>query len=242
MNRVRSGFTLVELMVVVSVISVLITLMVPALSKTQEAAHSIKCRSNLRQMAIAAAVYVEDHNGRYPKAQEGGNITWEISRVTVSGVDRLVPGELWEGHGTIEIQQCPSYHGPDNWVFDSPYSGYNYNTSYIGHGMGEDISEPVRESQIRNPKETALFGDGGWSNGANKFMRAPWPNPADVSFTDRHSGTQAFRHNHTTNVAFCDGHILSLSEIFTDTNAAAQAQIVDGTGFLSSDNSLYDLR
>jgi prepilin-type processing-associated H-X9-DG protein len=41
-----------------------------------------------------------------------------------------------------------------------------------------------------------------------------------------------------TNVAFCDGHAISLSERFTDTEEGA-AHVAPGTGFLSKDNSMY---
>ena len=54
-----------------------------------------------------------------------------------------------------------------------PFTGYNYNTSYIGHGQFERIQEPVKASAVRHPDATVLFGNGQYSGGANKFMRAP---------------------------------------------------------------------
>ena len=234
------------MLVVVSVIAMLVAIMVPALDRVKESARAVKCQSNLRQMVMASVTYVEDHDGSYPVAHTqdpstNANITWEITTITQGGVSTHVPGELWDGQGAIEIQQCPSFDGPDNWT-DAPYSGYNYNTSYIGHGMGEDIEEPAKSSHIRTPASTVIFGDGGFSDGANKFMRAPWPNPGDESFSGRFAGTQAFRHNGKTHAAFCDGHVETISTIHTETNPSDQAQIAEETGFLSDDNSLYDLR
>ena len=245
-SRDRAGLTLVEMLVVASVLSTLIMIMLPALDSVKESARAVQCQSNLRQMAMASAVYLEDHNGSYPIAQfldlsTSTKVTWEITTVVENGSPTYIPGELWDGQGTIEIQQCPSFDGPDNWS-DAPYSGYNYNTSYIGHGQGEAIEPPAKESHVRTPSQCALFGDGGWRSGANKFMRAPWPNPGDSTFSGRHAGTQAYRHNHTTNVAFCDGHVETISSLYTETNPSDQVDIAPDTGFLSEDNSLYDLR
>ena len=121
-----------------------------------------------------------------------------------------------------------------------PYTGYNYNTSYLGHGQYENIQQSARAAEVRRPNQTLLFGDGQYSAGANKFMRAPWPNPGDDSFRGRWAGTQGFRHLKKSNAAFCDGHAESMRARFTD-NEDGAANVAAGTGFLSADNSLYDL-
>jgi prepilin-type processing-associated H-X9-DG protein len=72
-------------------------------------------------------------------------------------------------------------------------------------------------------------------------MRAPWPNPGDAAFFGRSAGTQGYRHLGRTNVVFCDGHAESIRQCYTDTDPAEAANIAPGTGFLSPDNSLYDL-
>ena len=247
LNKGISGFTLIELLVVIMIVGLLISLTLPLLGKARESARTTKCQSNLRQMAMAAMVYTHNHNGRFPISQyldfatPPKKVTWEITTVFVGGGKTYIPGSLWDGEGVTRIHQCPTYDGPDNWS-DAPYSGYNYNTSYIGHGQGESIETPANEIEIRNPTGCALFGDGGYGSGANKFMRAPWKNPGDDAFSGRYAGTQAFRHQGgSTNVAYCDGHIASSSDRFTDTYAADQASIAPDTGFLSADNSAYDL-
>ena len=112
---------------------------------------------------------------------------------------------LWAGQANLQIQQCPAFDGRSNTLMD-PYTGYNYNTSYVGHGESELIVAPARVSQIVKPAETALFGDGQWTSGADKFMRSPLPSPSDSNLSARHAGTQGFRHRKRTNVAFADGH------------------------------------
>jgi len=241
----RRGFTLIELLVVIAIIALLAALLLPALSRSKATAQRIQCVSNLHQMGIAAHLYVDDNGGFYPVAYWYGTvngvmaaISWDLT--TVQGNPPAVtPGLLWQSRGNKPIQQCPSFTGGANWLVD-PYTGYNYNTSYLGHGQYENIQQSARAAEVRRPNQTLLFGDGQYSAGANKFMRAPWPNPGDDSFRGRWAGTQGFRHSKKTNAAFCDGHAESMRARFTD-NEDGAANVAAGTGFLSADNSLYDL-
>jgi prepilin-type processing-associated H-X9-DG protein/prepilin-type N-terminal cleavage/methylation domain-containing protein len=57
--RTTGAFTLVELLVVISIITVLVALALPALSASREAARSSTCRSNLRQIGIAMTAFAE---------------------------------------------------------------------------------------------------------------------------------------------------------------------------------------
>lgn len=241
------GFTLIELLVVIAVIGILLGLLLPALAASRESARRTQCLSNLRQLAIAAHLYADAHGGSYPKAYysmvEGStlrSVCWDITTITTPGQPvRVVPGLLWESSGPMEIQQCPSFEGGANWAVD-PFTGYNYNTSYVGHGEYENIPEPATVKSIESPSRTALFGDGQYAAGANKFMRAPFDSEGDDSFNGRWAGTQGYRHFHTTCVAFCDGHAEVRSDLYTETDDyQGSKKIAVDTGFLSPDNSLY---
>jgi prepilin-type processing-associated H-X9-DG protein len=95
--------------------------------------------------------------------------------------------------------------------------------------------------EVRRPEKCALFGDGQWGGGANKFMRSPYGGKNDENFSGRYAGTQGYRHLGKTNVAWCDGSVRSVEECFTEAHAGESAYIAEGTGFLSPDNSAYDL-
>jgi prepilin-type N-terminal cleavage/methylation domain-containing protein/prepilin-type processing-associated H-X9-DG protein len=241
----RAAFTLIELLVVIAIIALLASLLLPALGQAKQRGKSLVCLSNLRQMAIAAATYAMGHEDTFPMAYytavaNGVNIAyaWDLTTY-MGGTNRVAPGLLWEGQGARQIQQCPVFKGTANWLED-PYTGYNYNTSYLGHGEFESVPAPAKTSQVKQPAATLVFGDGQYAGGANKFMRAPFPNPGDAAFRGRYAGTQGFRHSGRCNAAFGDGHAESMKPCYTN-SADAVNRIAPGTGFLSPDNTLYDL-
>lgn len=248
-GRGRAAFTLVELLVVIGVIALLIGLLMPALAAAREASASLKCLSNLRQMALAAQTYANLNRGYFPPAVMAGGpgsvsygYSWDYTIVTdMTDMSNITvdirPGLLWSGQTNLQIQQCPSFDGKAM-ASHNPWTGYNYNTSYVGRGLyagGSRFDPPAKVTQVRQTAETILFGDGQYASGANKFMRSPAESghPSDAG-TPRSAGTQGFRHRGGTNAAFCDGHAETLYERFGE-------DVAPGTGFVSEDNRLYDL-
>ncbi len=253
----KKAFTLLELLVVIAIIAMLTAIIMPALAKARRQGKAVFCLSNLRQLYIAAATYTETNDDSFPIAYyetttDTGTIryNWDFT-VTDDGANITVTaGILWQGDTIDKVQQCPSFKGDSNSPYD-PYTGYNYNTSYIGHGQYEDITAPAKKSRVRNSAGCVLFGDGQWSGGANKFMRSPLRAPGDRTFNGRYAGTQGYRHSDKTNVVWADGHAVSFKKLFTTVEPSRRIADIEEynetnkrrkIGFLSPDNSAYDLK
>ncbi len=244
------ALTMVELMVVLAALVLLLGLLLPTLSIVSAAGRSTQCQSNLRQMALAAHTYTMVY-AVYPAAiryEDGGiQVAWDW--VTTFAGDLISPGPLWGfSNDPGQVQQCPDYQGETN--FADPFTGYNYNTSYVGGEATflqgwEGVRWGIRPHACHRLSQAAVFGDGGYASGANKFMRAPL-NREGYNLDEIYSGGQAFRHAGATNVAYLDGHVGATDrphrgELATE-DLLEQSMDYPGNGFLSDDDGAYDPR
>ncbi|MCI0362598.1 MAG: hypothetical protein L0Y44_02230 [Phycisphaerales bacterium] len=248
------AFTLTEVLVTLGAIVLLVGLLAPALSSVGASSRSLRCQTNLRQICIGAQNYAAIYQ-LYPPAIRydtvGGvwrNIAWDW--VTTFSNQVVSPGALWAfTDNPGEVQQCPDCS--DKSSYGEPFTGYNYNTTYIG-GEGaymttgwEYFRKGVPPHACARSSQCAMFGDGGYKDGPNKYMRAPIDGagqPPDVVY----SGGQAFRHHaKTTNIAFVDCHTGS-SRTPHKGNLATPNLLSQmnypRNGFLSDDDSAYDPR
>ncbi len=79
-NRLRRAFTLVELLVVISIIGILAALIVSALASAKEEARATQCASNLRQWGLAYHMYAADNNDFLPRRGQGVQPLAQIDR------------------------------------------------------------------------------------------------------------------------------------------------------------------
>lgn len=123
--RRAQAFTIVEMMVTLSIIALMIALLVPLLGKTREAAHRLMCASNLRQIGVGLSLYGSAHADRLPSTVHARGTTPKphemISLTTGAWQD---PSERadWDGLGwligdtrmfvdTPMVLFCPSHRG-----------------------------------------------------------------------------------------------------------------------------------
>src|SRR4051812_46749705 len=86
LNRKRSkGFTLVELLVVIGIIALLISILLPSLSRARETANRVKCGSNLRQIGQAMLLYANENNGSYPRTYYQTGVTTPGLKLDTTG-------------------------------------------------------------------------------------------------------------------------------------------------------------
>jgi len=65
-----SGFTLIEVILVIGAIAILAAILFPVFARAQEKARQSSCMENLRQMSIALSLYARDHAGRFPPSDD----------------------------------------------------------------------------------------------------------------------------------------------------------------------------
>src|SRR3989339_428756 len=66
----KKGFTLVELLVVISIIALLMAILMPALARVRKQAANVICKSNLKQWGSIFYMYTQDHGGRFQPGQK----------------------------------------------------------------------------------------------------------------------------------------------------------------------------
>ncbi len=93
-HHVRA-FTLVELLVVISIIALLIALLMPALRRARMAAHQVVCASNLHQIHVASVAYAMDHDGYFPDKATLGNHSFRQAPGTVLKGDPRARPEIY---------------------------------------------------------------------------------------------------------------------------------------------------
>ena len=106
MNK-RKAFTLIELLVVISIIVLLIALLLPALRKVRNQTRAVICQTNLRQWGTTLALYLEEHEGCFPRwADYDPGLSLLRGLYINDKVDPNKPGRLHRVR-TEDIACCP---------------------------------------------------------------------------------------------------------------------------------------
>jgi prepilin-type N-terminal cleavage/methylation domain-containing protein/prepilin-type processing-associated H-X9-DG protein len=169
-----SGFTLVELLVVIGIIALLISILLPSLNRARENAKQVQCLNNLKQLGTAFVMYVDNNKGRFPTSGVGTSgwtpadwIWWEdISPHRLledSAIARFLAKPI-----NKEYFRCPS----DNLAWRVPPTNnykFSYSSNYlitklppIGGWVGiyaPDKNEPLKITEIVYASDKILLID-----------------------------------------------------------------------------------
>jgi general secretion pathway protein G len=167
----RSGFTLIEMLVVIAIIALLAAILVPTVNGALEKAKRAQCASSLRQVGIAIMTYTTEHDTYIPTVRSGGwgaGIHW-IEQISPYLGEEVADIKTGESVAAI-TRACPVWKadlGPTKPGYGmNPYPGAY--SARFPTGMGwdnfgkHDPSGRNRVYQIdefKNPSTTILVGD-----------------------------------------------------------------------------------
>jgi len=205
-----SAFTLIELLVVVAIISLLMALLLPALSSARLQAQSVRCSANLKSIGTAMRLYAEDNNACYPKlgnATGSGSGAWPSIwywdnwvAYTMVYTNDVTPENAQASYKTISSRwawDCPT--NTLNWCSTGWSGNYAYNAELAYNFIADTgASLSVKPYNMPNQAELLVVTDAAPTTETENWA------VVQCAGGQRLAGSW---HNKGYNGAFLDGHV-----------------------------------
>ena len=225
MKKIKRSFTLIELLITVSIIAILVAILLPGLNSSRRKARTISCLSTQKQYAYAIGIYTADNADYYffGKPVPVDN-TADAMQMQSAWLDHmlesgLLPYRKIEGYyRRIPVATCPEYENNMSGVPTGPPRMFlNSFRQYWADGLVTTLSVSpgifvgCRTNQIKRPSALAIFGD----RGLTQSSAASIPTIASgesmvLQFNERDEAygryLRANAHGSGCNLAYADGH------------------------------------
>ena len=218
--KITVKFTLVEMMVVVAILGIIVSMLLPSLSRAREAARDASCKSNLKQWGVGISMYGDDNRFYLPASFNNDRQYWYAQLHSYMNYDQSDVSDIYES-GMI-INTCPSVNHEKK---NSGTLDYASNNAILKHTNFGSEEFRLKSTMVTRPSDSLTLADAnGIFNGstaAYPFIRGPvgvyldgWWNfdPEDVltPYDDTEPELYIrFRHNKNknTNILCVDGHV-----------------------------------
>jgi prepilin-type processing-associated H-X9-DG protein len=186
--------------VVIAIIAILAALLLPSLSRARKQAKQINCLSNVSQLGIALALYVDDFDSWYPVHSSWANFVGQTGNESPDRHGSRTPAEKRPLYPYVDpgLARCPSDLGDPLWRNSSCFEQYGtsysiqWNADRYGVGPITSSTVPSKAEDFHNAPST-------------KFVLADWPWHGDrrLAFEGTRWHSDVARR---FNTLFSDGH------------------------------------
>jgi prepilin-type N-terminal cleavage/methylation domain-containing protein len=209
----RRGFSLIELLVVVAIVAVLAGMLMPALAAVRRAAHSARCQSALRQVALAGEAYAGEWDGLVvPVGNPAGNYAW--GPLLAGLLDESPAPALGGGRSTL--WGCPAWRG--NYALgallaSAPGYGSNRRPAYPASADANDWgggagARAMFRAGITHPSFRLWFAD--WNDWQINWWSLPSADAPTVRVQAGWTPAGGARHSNGLHLVCFDGHAVRL--------------------------------
>ncbi len=161
-KRGLKGFTLIELLVVIAIIAILMSVLLPSLSRSRDLARSIACMANLKNIHVALQVYVDSAGDRYPY-QVAIPPGYTTPGHTYGYMMRTWPSYFFDSLKNTAGCYCPSDPAKSGRPsVPSANPGYNVGYAYryaMSYAAEVQLLRCLKSSDFRAPSRQVIFDE-----------------------------------------------------------------------------------